>query len=175
MQRSVEYHRSQDYGADFPTIFSAVTGRLLPDEYADFQGVKKVVFVPSCHIGPYFRMRLLGEEKSVGILTYNCRPTGAPEREEAAAVQDLFPPIKALADETRLQIISILNGQELYIQQIVERLDVSQSAVSRHLQLMKAGGLLVVRKKDGMKYISLNEKTLAALAKRLKSFRGKGG
>jgi DNA-binding transcriptional ArsR family regulator len=173
MQRSVEYHRSQNYSADFATIFTAVTGRLFPEEFAGCQDVAKVVFVPSCHIGPYFRMRFCGE--SVAILTYNCRPTGTPEHEEVSAVQDLFPPLKALADETRLQIISILNGRELYVQQIVERLDISQSAVSRHLQLMGAGGLLVARKEDGMKYVSLNEKTLAALAERLKSFRGKGG
>jgi len=61
----------------------------------------------------------------------------------------------------------------LYAQEIVERLDISQSAVSRHLKLMLAGGLLAMRKQDNMKYFSINAETLAALAERLKSFRKK--
>ena len=86
-------------------------------------------------------------------------------------IQDLFPPLKALADETRLQILSILNGRELYAQEIVDRLDISQSAVSRHLQLMVSGGVLNARKEDSMKYFSVNEEMLSALAGRLKRFR----
>jgi DNA-binding transcriptional ArsR family regulator len=61
----------------------------------------------------------------------------------------------------------------MYAQEIVSNLDISQSAVSRHLKLMSAGGLLNVRKEDSMKYLSINEEALAALAESLTSFRSK--
>jgi len=174
MQRSVTYHQQQNYTGDFPTVFTAVTGRLLPDAYADeAEMTERAVFMPSCHIGPYVAFQCLEGPERVLLMTYNCRPTGVPEGEQLPAIQDLFPPLKALADETRLQILSMLSGRELYAQQIVDRLDISQSAVSRHLQLMVAGGVLVVRKEDGMKFLSVNEETLAALADRLRSFRHK--
>ena len=65
----------------------------------------------------------------------------------------------------------MLDGRELYAQEIVDRLDISQSAVSRHLKLMVTGGLLDVRKVESMKYFSINQETLAALADRLQRFR----
>jgi len=172
MERSVEYHCEQNYGGDLLAVFTAVTGRLFPKEADSYEDVERVVFVPSAHIGPYVTFREVEGPPATLFLVYNCRPTGAPERDrEIPAIQNIFPPLKALADETRLQIVSILDGQELYAQQIVERLDISQSAVSRHLQLMVTGDVLNVRKEDSMKYYSLNEETLAALAARLNSFR----
>ena len=91
---------------------------------------------------------------------------------EAIAIQDLFPPLKALSDETRLQILSLLNGRELYAQEIVEHLQISQSAVSRHLKLMLTGGLLTVRQEGSSKYYSIDEDTLRTLAEQLRQFKG---
>jgi len=173
MQRSIEYHRRQNYAGDLATIFTAITGRRLPQEKGDLDDVEQVVFFPSCHIGPYVVFARASESGRSITIHYNSRPTAAPERESPPPIQDLFPPLKALADETRLQILALLDGRELYAQEIVDQLDISQSAVSRHLQLMVTGGLLTVRKADSMKYFSINAETLAAAAGRLKSFRGK--
>ncbi len=171
MERSIQHHRRQRYGPDFPALFTAVTGRLLPDGLFDPAEIERVILTPSAHVGPYFGFRTLQGPPRTLVLIYNCRPTGIPQG-EPRPLQDLFPPLKALADETRLQILSILDGRELYAQQIVERLDISQPAVSRHLQLMVAGGVLRVRKEEGMKYFAVNEAVLASLADRLRRFRG---
>jgi DNA-binding transcriptional ArsR family regulator len=174
MVRSVEYHRRQTYIGDLATIFAAITGRRFPYEKMAHADVEKVIFYPSCHIGPYVYFGSCPDPEHVLRLHYNCRPTGTPEHEPTTpTTQDLFPPLKALADETRLQILSLLDGRELYAQEIVDQLDISQSAVSRHLKLMVTGGLLTVRKEDSMKFFSINTGTLAAAADRLKSFRGK--
>ena len=177
MERSVAYHRNQNYSGDFDTIFTAVTGRRPLKDRDSYDDAERVVFFPSCHIGPYVTIQDARALRPVVILHYNCRPTGAPERgpeqDQVPAVQDLFPPLKALSDETRLQILTLLDGRELYAQEIVDLLDISQSAVSRHLKLMLSGGLLTVRRQDSMKYFSINEETLAALADRLRGFRGK--
>jgi len=173
MDRSVGHHRRRNYGADFSTIFSAVSGRRVPEDYEGWEDAEQVVFIPSCHIGPYVIFNLVKEPSVTLTVVFNCRPTGVPEGERASGVQDLFPPLKALADETRLQILSILDGRELYAQEIVAHLDISQSAVSRHLKLMVTGGLLTVRKRDSMKYFSINEQVLDVVADRLGRFRGK--
>ena len=175
MERSAAYHRRQDYRADFAAVFAAVTGRSLPTEYARYKDVERVVFIPSCHIGPYFYLRTADEPQPLVLLTYNCRPTSTPDRDGIPAAQELFPPIKALADETRLQILAMLDGRELYAQQIVQRLGISQSAVSRHLQLMVAAQVLSERKEESTKYYSLNEDTLTRLAERLSRHRGRSG
>jgi DNA-binding transcriptional ArsR family regulator len=124
-------------------------------------------------VGLYVIIQEVPASSSTFILAYNCRQArGVVEVEEAPSVQDLFPPLKALADETRLQILALLEGRELYAQEIVERLDISQPAVSRHLKLMVVADVLRVRQEDNMKYYSVNEEVLAAIAERLRSFRG---
>ncbi|MBN2004196.1 MAG: winged helix-turn-helix transcriptional regulator [Anaerolineae bacterium] len=175
-ERSVAYYRRQNYGNDAAAIFTAVTGRRVPEILGDIHKVEQLIFIPSCYLGPYVEAYMTDENNRVLVLHYNCRPSSAPTEEntqEAPRIQDIFPPLKALSDETRLQIISLLNGRELYAQEIVDLLDISQSAVSRHLQLMLSSGVLFMRKEESMKYFSINEETLGALATRLQNFRGK--
>ena len=62
---------------------------------------------------------------------------------------------KALSDEQRLRILSLLRGNELYAQEIVERTGLHQSVVSRHLAFMKAVGLVSARRQNNMKFFSL--------------------
>ncbi len=177
MDRSVGYHRRQSYGVDLRSVFAEVTGRRFPTGYEEHLAAVRVIFVPSCHIGPYVIMNACDCPERTLIIHYNARTTGSPDRpeqEEQVIIQDVFPPLKALADETRLQIMAILDGRELYAQQIVDQLDISQSAVSRQLALMVAGGLLDVRREESMKYYTINEETLAALAERIRRFRGPG-
>jgi DNA-binding transcriptional ArsR family regulator len=170
--RSVAYHQQQSYNANFSTVFTAITGRRVPKDLGDYDHIERVVFIPSCHIGPYVMLHMCEECQNIIMIHYNCRPTGTVEHEktEEPMIQDLFPPLKALADETRLQILALLNEQELYAQEIVNALDISQSAISRHLQLMVTGGLLTMRKEESMKYFSINEETLATLAAGLLNF-----
>lgn len=171
-ERSLAYHRSQNYSSDLVTVFTDVTGRRFPRDQKDVEDVERIIFMPSCHVGPYVMFIMCKDAQHTLLIHYNCRPTGTPEHEETPSVQNLFPPLKALADETRLQILSLLNGKELYAQEIVDQLDISQSAVSRHLQLMVTGGILDVRKQDSMKYFSISEANLAALISTLQRFRG---
>lgn len=49
---------------------------------------------------------------------------------------------KALADPTRREILRILSGGERTAGEIVERFDISQPAVSRHLAVLRQAGLV---------------------------------
>lgn len=162
MERSVTYHRRRRYRLNFPDLFMAVTGRLLPASQTD-QSPEQVCFVPSCYVGPFFSSM----RHSQGIVVfYNCRAT--PVGRRSGEGPGLFPLLKALADETRLQIMEMLRGREMYARQIVNRLGISQAAVSRHLKLMVSAGVLRVRREGGAKFYSVNAGTLAYLAETLR-------
>lgn len=166
MERSLAFHQAQPPNPVFRDLFVAVTGRLIPEQVAELLPlVKRVTFVPSCYVGPYVAYTHYDEHL---ILYYNCRST--PAGPTVADGGSLYPPVKALADETRLQILDMLRGRELYAQEIVEQLDISQPAVSRHLNLMIAAGVLRMRREGNAKYYSINGKTLAQLADALRTF-----
>src|SRR4030042_4097493 len=56
---------------------------------------------------------------------------------------------KALADPTRLRILSLTLPGELNVQELMEVLAMGQSRVSRHLRILTDGGLLSCRR-DGL-------------------------
>jgi ArsR family transcriptional regulator len=56
--------------------------------------------------------------------------------------------LKGFADETRLKILCLLRGQEVCVHDIVEVLEVSQSAVSHQLRVLR-DARLVAHRRDG--------------------------
>ena len=173
ISRSVAYHRQIRYPEAFGEVFLAVTGKVLSQTaeraYAA-AGLERVTFIPSCHTGPYVRFAPLDEEGKSLFLIFNARPQSGDQDHPLTSVRYVFPPLKALADETRLEILGILADGELYAQQIVDRLEISQPAVSRLLRLMVAGGILTERKDAGMKFYGIRKDTLTNLAKRIAAF-----
>jgi ArsR family transcriptional regulator len=61
-------------------------------------------------------------------------------------MEDLLVVFKALAEETRLRIIKLLEGGELCVCDLVAALDMSQPKVSFHLNALKEAGLIKDRK-----------------------------
>jgi DNA-binding transcriptional ArsR family regulator len=169
LARSAEYHRRRSYPADFGALFQTVTGRQIPERMrARLAEVEHVRFVPSLYLGPYVSFLFDG---SIATIFYNGEGTPASDT-AGPQIEDLYHPLTALADKTRLAIIAMLSGRELYAQEIVDRLGISQSAVSRHLQLMVDMKVLHVRRGDrGAKYYSINTEALQFVAQRLTEFR----
>jgi ubiquinone/menaquinone biosynthesis C-methylase UbiE len=56
---------------------------------------------------------------------------------------------KALADETRLRLLSLLSRREFNVAELMEILDMGQSRISRHLRVLADSGLVRARK-DGL-------------------------
>jgi len=68
-------------------------------------------------------------------------------REPAALVtRELLVALKALADETRLGIFTLLTRRELCVCEIEDMLNLSQSLVSNHLAVLRAAGLVKARR-----------------------------
>jgi DNA-binding transcriptional ArsR family regulator len=157
MERSVAYHRRQSYSPHFDELFLSVTGRMLPGEVQlRLNEIRRVRFIPACHLGPY--VAFFRDEEMLTVF-YNCRSSLLEERRDSERVRLLYPMLKALADETRLQILLLLRQREMYAQEIVEQLGLSQPAVSRHLKLMVAAGLLEVRPEGGAKYYAPDQQS----------------
>ena len=56
---------------------------------------------------------------------------------------------KAVADETRLRLLHVLNRHELNVNELLAILDMGQSRISRHLKILTSAGLLSWRR-DGL-------------------------
>lgn len=170
IKRSMRYHEMQEYSGTAEEIYFAVTDKRPADKLTRLQleQTRRLVFIPSCYCGAraYF-MGPLGESQTV-FVSFNARSAGANlSARYAEVIGHVFPPLKALADETRLQIITLLRGRELYAQEIVDQLELSQSSVSRHLSLMVASGILSVRRERGMNFYALNRPSMERLLKQL--------
>ena len=150
--------------------FADMTGNRLPPEIEHAaREVERATFVPCAHLGPYLSYVLYPPELVVYFDA--TRPLGRPARngravEEPMAGTDLAA-LRALADGTRLRIVAILRESELYAQEVVARLGISQSAVSRHLSMLESAGIVRVRPANGMKYYAVNAARLKQLAESL--------
>lgn len=134
--------------------------------------VEQVIFVPSAHIGPYLYKF---KANRVLWLIFGARlPPGAPIRAPDVSRAELLVRLLAMADDTRLRILQLVAELgELSSPDIMRRLELSQSAASRHLQQLSATGYLVERRQDGAKWYSLNpnrvEDTSQALTRLLRN------
>jgi DNA-binding transcriptional ArsR family regulator len=54
--------------------------------------------------------------------------------------------MKALANDSRLMILCYLDGKELSVSELNENLDLSQSALSQHLAVLRRDGLVKTRR-----------------------------
>ena len=68
---------------------------------------------------------------------------GVPEKETLEDIAELF---KGFADATRVHILSLLAVEELCVTDIVEKVELSQSAISHQLRILKQMQLIKFRR-----------------------------
>ncbi|MBN2441697.1 MAG: ArsR family transcriptional regulator, partial [Spirochaetales bacterium] len=66
--------------------------------------------------------------------------------------------MKALADETRLRIVYLLQKQELNVNELVTILEMGQSRISRHLKILADSGIVTSRRDGLWVFYSIHEK-----------------
>jgi len=76
------------------------------------------------------------------------------------AVQQQVRILKALASEPRLQIMRLLREHPQCVNVIATRLDMTQPAVSQHLQLLKEVGLVRAEKRGVWMHYALDDVAL---------------
>lgn len=135
----------------------AVTGRDMTNFMHDEEQINEMIFVPSLHTGPY--VSNWGPDRSGRTyLVFGARvPEGIANVSTELSLRDLLTQLAALADDTRLHILSLLTQHtELCSQDFQHMLNLSQSAASRHLRQLVAAGYLNERRRDLNKCFSLN-------------------
>ena len=175
--------------------FSELTGNRMPSTLAAWlPEVERVTFSPSLHVGSLisyvffppdlviffnasgYLERTIGVEPAraaIGVHTNGAsvgRASGTDSLDlntTSLAQEPLLEALRALGDQNRLHILELLGEGELYAQEIVGRLGIAQSAVSRHLSLLERAGLLKVRPRGGMKYYAVDEARLKSVSSSL--------
>ena len=145
-----------------------ISGQPLPDDKWScmIEDAERIVFIPNVHIGPYLGHLQTGE--TLYVIFGARSPEGLLTSVPSLGHTELLVRLRALSDDNRLHILKLIaeNG-ELKSQDIIQNLDLSQSAASRHLQQLSATGLLTERRCEGAKCYQLNtlrlEDTLEAL------------
>ena len=172
LQESVAAFQTLDFtGLSCIEVLRRVTGRDLSAQCEEWrERAERIVFIPSAHIGPYVGTVVLDETTTVRIVFGARVPQGVAVASPALSRTELLMRLSALADDTRLRILELLSDEgELSSSEIMERLDLSQSAASRHLRQLAATGYLQVRRQEGAKLYSLNsdriDETFGALKK----------
>lgn len=75
--------------------------------------------------------------------------------------------MKALANDSRLLILCHLDGQELSVSELNGCLELSQSALSQHLAVLRKDGLVKTRRESQTIYYSLEGDTAKRLIRTL--------
>jgi ArsR family transcriptional regulator, lead/cadmium/zinc/bismuth-responsive transcriptional repressor len=142
----------------------AVTGRDMTAFWKDDE-TEELIFVPSTHTGPYMSQWGMDEKRRTFII-YGARvPEGVETTSSELSLRDLLVQFTALADDSRLHILSLLtNHRELSSQDFQQMLDLSQSAASRHLRQLVATGYLNERRRELNKVFSLNPQRIQETA-----------
>jgi DNA-binding transcriptional ArsR family regulator len=177
-------------GFGFALAFVELTGNRMPSTLiTGANEVEHVTFCPTYHLGSFISYTVYPPDLivyfSVPEFIQRVRPKSSlnghgtvEEIKEAAPAEatletdEVLEALRALGDANRLRVIDLLTGGELYAQEIVGRLGIAQSAVSRHLALLERAGLVRVRPRGGMKYYAVDFARLEALADALR-FRGR--
>lgn len=63
--------------------------------------------------------------------------------------------LQTLADPSRMRILDLLRHGEVSVNQIVEKVDIDQSGVSRHLRILQQAGFVRVRPEGQKRFYSL--------------------
>ena len=122
---------------------------------AAFADTQRLVFVPCTHLGPYVFKFRAGDD--LWVLFGARIPEGTQVHAPDLSRAEILVRLNALADDTRLRVLKLVSeGGELRSQDIMARLDLSQSAASRHLKQLSATGYLRERRCEGAKCYALN-------------------
>jgi len=68
---------------------------------------------------------------------------------------------KAIADDTRQKIMNLVCCNSLSVNEIVEKLHVTQPTVSHHLAILREAGLVDVREEGKQTFYTLNQERIA--------------
>lgn len=76
---------------------------------------------------------------------------------------------RALADETRRKVITLLLSRNPCVTELARALSISESAVSQHLKVLKQAGLLIGERRGYYMHYDIDREMLRMLAREIES------
>jgi DNA-binding transcriptional ArsR family regulator len=171
LQASVEAFRQVDFQSmDRAEAMVMVTGQDFETCFQhDLDDYEQIVFIPSAHVGPYTGKFIT--EDTLWLIFGARNPAGIDQKLPDLSRAEILVRVNALADDNRLRILRLIHeAGELRSQEIMTKLDLSQSAASRHLKQLSATGFLVERRCTGAKCYELNPKRIEDTLMAISSF-----
>lgn len=110
--------------------------------------VAGVVLAPTYFFRPY---NLITAYRGVRVFVYPIETSPGKN----APPPDLVRLYKALGDETRLKILRLLAGREMYLQELAKALGVSHVTALHHVAVLRAARLVQVVERENLKYYRL--------------------
>lgn len=80
-----------------------------------------------------------------------------------STVQDLVNVAKSLSDPNRVRIVEALRQGELCVCELCDALDLNQSTLSTHLQVIRAAGIVRSRKEGKWSYYALTPEAVTMI------------
>jgi DNA-binding transcriptional ArsR family regulator len=77
---------------------------------------------------------------------------------------------RALADPTRREILHILRGKRMSVNEIAGNFRTSRPAISRHLRQLRGAGLLSMRQEGTLRFCTLSAQPLRAVSDWLRDY-----
>ena len=105
--------------------------------------------------------KLAGQKKPEKKLTGQKKPESLPDLTEKIDddinIADAF---RALGDDSRLQILTLLKEQELCAGELLKSLSIVQSTLSHHMKILVETGIVKCRKQGKWSYYSVDKERL---------------
>ena len=130
-------------------------------------GVKRVILAPSYFSRPY---NFLMNAADWRFFAYPVADDALEVRDPLAAPQAVVRLHRALGDETRLRILKLLAGRDLYLTEIAQQLDLSKPTIKHHLALLRSAGLVTITESGTVIYYSLRRNRLDDASADIKRF-----
>jgi DNA-binding transcriptional ArsR family regulator len=130
-------------------------------------GVRRVILAPSYFSRPY---NFLMNSADWRLFGYPVSDDALEANDPLAAPQSVVRLHRALGDETRLRILKLLAGRDLYLTEIAQLLDLSKPTIKHHLALLRSAGLVTITESGTVVYYSLRRNRLDDASADIKRF-----
>jgi DNA-binding transcriptional ArsR family regulator len=130
-------------------------------------GVRRVILAPSYFSRPY---NFLMNSADWRLFGYPVSDDALEARDPLSAPQAVVRLHRALGDETRLRILKLLAGRDLYLTEIAQHLDLSKPTIKHHLALLRSAGLVTITESGTVVYYSLRRGRLDDASADIKRF-----
>jgi DNA-binding transcriptional ArsR family regulator len=130
-------------------------------------GVRRLVLAPSYFSRPYNFVMSAGDWRLFG---YPVSDDALEATDPLAAPSAVVRLHRALGDSTRLKILKLLAGRDLYLTEIAQQLELSKPTIKHHLALLRSAGLVAITESGSVVYYTLRRNRLDDASTDIKRF-----